>query len=252
MSGKFDYKLIEEYSGMVNQIVSEYHRKYPMVEKSDIEQTLWLWFAEHPNKIRDWQKMESRKDSDKMFARSLRNAAYDLCLKEKAQKEGYSYEDVFWYRKEFVKAMIPAILSDNWKKIETALSTTGRSTKSLSESDDWMAHASDVRRAYSMLDDKEKKLIFLFYGEDIDSTELHEQVLPEKSTSRAAAMQANRALNKMVRYLGGYPPTRDKDNSYENEEILSETDSRTESGTSLHTTGEHPIEEGTVEQEQES
>lgn len=211
MRGSIDDKTIEEYTGMVNQIVSEYRRKYPMVEREDLAQALWLWFVEHPNKVREWKNMESQKDSDKMFAKSLRNAAYDMCLREKAHREGYSFEDVFWYRKEFVKAMIPAILSDNWQKIETALSSTGRSTKSLAESDDWMAHVSDIRRAFSLLDEKEQNLIFLFYGEDLDSQQLHEQALPEKPSSRAAAMQANRALNKMVRKLGGFPPFTDRD-----------------------------------------
>jgi hypothetical protein len=113
--------------------------------------------------------------------------------------------------------MIPAILSDNWQKVENALSTTGRSTKSLEQSDDWMAHVADIRRAFGMLDEKEQNLVFLFYGEEVTSQDLHEQALPEKPSSKAAAMQANRALNKMVRHLGGFPPFKDEDESDGNE-----------------------------------
>jgi DNA-directed RNA polymerase specialized sigma subunit len=216
MNGKISYEIIETYRSMVVQIASEYCRKYPMVERQDLEQHLWLWFIEHPVKTKEWLK-EDIKDSDKLFARSLRNAAYDMCIREKAHKEGYSIEDVFWYRKEFVKAMIPAILSDNWQKVENALSTTGRSTKSLEQSDDWMAHVSDIRRAFGMLDEKEQNLVFLFYGEEVTSQDLHEQALPEKPSSKAAAMQANRALNKMIRNLGGFPPFKDEDESSDNE-----------------------------------
>jgi DNA-directed RNA polymerase specialized sigma subunit len=216
MNGKISNEVIETYRSMVVQIASEYCRKYPMVERQDLEQHLWLWFIEHPVKTKEWLK-EDIKDSDKLFARSLRNAAYDMCVREKAHKEGYSIEDVFWYRKEFVKAMIPAILSDNWQKVENALSTTGRSTKSLEQSDDWMAHVADIRRAFGMLDEKEQNLVFLFYGEEVTSQDLHEQALPEKPSSKAAAMQANRALNKMVRHLGGFPPFKDEDESSGNE-----------------------------------
>lgn len=210
MNGKISNEIIETYRSMVVQIASEYCRKYPMVERQDLEQHLWLWFIEHPIKTKEWLK-EDIKDSDKLFARSLRNAAYDMCVREKAHKEGYSIEDVFWYRKEFVKAMIPAILSDNWQKVENALSTTGRSTKSLEQSDDWMAHVADIRRAFGMLDEKEQNLVFLFYGEDVDSKTLHEMVNNERPTARATAMAANRSLNKMVRKLGGFAPQKDND-----------------------------------------
>jgi len=49
----------------------------------------------------------------------------------------------------------------------------------------------------------------------MDGTTLHEQILPEKSTARAAMMQANRALNKMVRTLGGFPPFSDPEEEQE-------------------------------------
>jgi hypothetical protein len=68
-----------------------------------------------------------------------------------------------------------------------------------------------------MLEEKEQNLVFLFYGEEITSQDLHEQALPEKPSSKAAAMQANRALNKMIRNLGGFPPFKDEDESSGNE-----------------------------------
>jgi hypothetical protein len=68
-----------------------------------------------------------------------------------------------------------------------------------------------------MLDEKEQNLVFLFYGEEVTSQDLHEQALPEKPSSKAAAMQANRALNKMIRNLGGFPPFKDEDESSGNE-----------------------------------
>jgi hypothetical protein len=71
------------------------------------------------------------------------------------------------------------------------------------------------------LEDKDRILVEEFYGHDMDGTTLHEQILPEKSTARAAMMQANRALNKMVRTLGGFAPL--KDEKDENEGLLQES-----------------------------
>jgi len=205
------------YSGyvlMVKQIAGEFGRKYPMVEREDVQQELWVWFAEHPLKLESWTKEhEESKDVDKLVARSLRNAALDYCLKEKAIKSGYDPSDNFFYDKQFIKVMIPAVLSDDWSKIANTLSSTGRSTKALSESGDWMAFSADVKLAFDKLSLEEQVYVELYYGEEYTGSEL---VVATKSESsdKAAIMKANRALNKMVRLLGGTKPFKDNDYSY--------------------------------------
>jgi DNA-directed RNA polymerase specialized sigma24 family protein len=200
----------EMYHAMVKQIGSEFKRKYQMVEREDIEQQLWLWFAEHPNKIDEWLALPDQKDRDKLFARSLRNSALDYCIKEKAHKSGYNAEDNFWYNKQFIKLMIPAVLSDDWTKFNNTLSNMGRTSKALAESGDFMAFSSDVMVAFDKLNDREKSLVRLFYGEQIDGAELRERMDADKS-QKAVMMEANRAVNKMVKILGGNPPVRDED-----------------------------------------
>lgn len=216
---------VQDYDQMVKQVVSEYARKYPMVEKQDLEQEVWLWFLTHPRKFHEWTTTNEQKDSDKLIARSLRNAAYDFCIKEKAQVEGYSPDDIFYYKKEFIKMMIPAVLTGDWQKIERSMSTTGRTTKAPNESGDFMAYAADIRKAFDELEEKEQNLVFLFYGEDVDSKTLHERVNDERPTARATAMAANRALNKMVRKLGGFAPYKESDYVQQEEEEDSGTES---------------------------
>ncbi len=209
---------VNDYYDMVQQIASEYRNKYQMVERADIEQELWLWFAEHPNNIARWKSEQDEKSCDKLIAKSLRNAALDYCVKEKAVAEGYNAMDNFWYSKDFVKMLIPGVLTDNWEKLETAMTNMGRSTKAPSESGDWMAYGADIRDAFGKLDEVEQNLVFLFYAQDVDSTQLHEDTNSERPTAKATAMAANRALNKIVRNLGGFPPYKDEDN----EEVTNE------------------------------
>ena len=210
--GEFTTETVREYNPMVHQVSNEYHRKYRMVEKEDIEQELWMWFATHTRKLAEWEtEVDSPKDKENLIAKSLRNAAYDYCFKEKARVEGYSTEDVFFYKKEFIKLLLPAVLSDDVNRIAASLSLGGKAPKAPAESNDWMAYSADIKLALSKLEEKDRELVELFYGQDMDGATLHEQVLPEKSTPRAAMMQANRALNKMVRELGGFPPQKDYD-----------------------------------------
>jgi len=200
----------EMYHEMVKQIGSEFKRKYQMVERADIEQEMWLWFSEHPNKIDEWLSLPDQKDRDKLFARSLRNSALDYCIKEKAHKAGYSAEDNFWYNKQFIKLMIPAVLSDDWTKLNNTLSNMGRGSQVLAESGNFMAFSSDIKVAFDKLNERERSLVKLFYGEQVDGAELHERIDSSKS-QKAVMMEANRAVNKMVRILGGNPPVKDED-----------------------------------------
>lgn len=202
---------LSEYTGMVKQVASEYRKKYPMVERDDIEQQLWLWFLEHPNNFNRYTSEFSQKDSDKIIAKCLRNQALNYCINEKAKIEGYNPNDNFWYTKDFVKLLIPGVLIGNWEKLETAMTNMGRSTKAPSESGDWMAFGADIRAAFDKLDEREQNLVFLFYAQDMDASELHEKVSEDRPTAKATAMAANRALNKMVNYLGGFQPTEDSD-----------------------------------------
>lgn len=200
----------KDYVDMVHQISGEFRKRYPMVERDDMEQEMWLWFASHPNKLEEWEQLDSEKDKDKMIARSLRNKCLDYCLKEKAYKTGYDPSDNFFYNKQFIKLMIPAVLSDDWTKFNNALTNMGRSNKSLSESGDWMAFSADVKFAFEKLNEREQSLVHLFYGEQLDGAELKETVESDKS-QRAVMMEANRAVEKMVRTLGGNPAYRDED-----------------------------------------
>lgn len=202
---------IIEYTDMVNQVASEYAKKYPMVDRDDIRQQIWLWFVEHPRNLSNYRSDHEQKDADRLIAKSLRNAAYDYCIKEKANTEGYNPNDNFWYTKDFIKMMIPGVLTDNWEKLEVALTNMGRSTKAPSESGDWMAYGADIRRAFDKLDEREQNLVFLFYAQDMDSKELHEIAQEDRPTHKATAMAANRAINKMVNFLGGFNSYSDPD-----------------------------------------
>jgi hypothetical protein len=45
---------IEPWDYIVDYVSIEYHRKFTMVEVSDIKQSLYEWFATHPNKLDEW------------------------------------------------------------------------------------------------------------------------------------------------------------------------------------------------------
>lgn len=200
----------EDYAYLVARIANIYARKFRGVDVNDIRQELWLWFASHPNKVNLWIAEKEPKEVASLFARSLHNAAKDYCLKEKAIIEGFNLNDYFWYSKDFIKLLLPAVLSDDWKKVE-AFSSEVKAQKSPAESGDWMAYSSDIKKAYERLNEKEQALVLMFYGNDVDGETLHKELGGDRPSARATQMAANRAINKMVDYLGGNRPYKDYD-----------------------------------------
>ena len=99
---------VERYDNLVASIAYEFSRKFRMVDVGDIRQELWVWFLEHPNKVNTWEALDN-KQSVKLIARSLRNAAKDFCQKEKAKAGGYHVSDNYYYNRVTVEEMLPAI-----------------------------------------------------------------------------------------------------------------------------------------------
>ena len=102
---------IEEYNELVQQLSSEYAKRYGMLERDDISQELWVWFVGHPRKYKEWTTLE-QKDRDKLIAKSLRNAALKFCEREKARKIGYDTSDLYYYDVSVVEAFLPSIIGD--------------------------------------------------------------------------------------------------------------------------------------------
>lgn len=204
-------ELVKMYEPMVRRISAEFRRKFQMVDADDIAQELWIWFLTHPGKTRAWMAMPTN-ESDKIFARSLRNCAMGFCVKEKAKLAGFEVSDNFWYTKDFIKQLLPSVISEDWKRVQASFEGGVGGTRPANESGDWMAYAVDVRRAYNALTDADRLLVDIYYVNDTNGEAL--RAATERPTDKAAEMAANRVLAKMVRYLGGERPQLRPDEDY--------------------------------------
>lgn len=202
---------VNKYFDVVATVANSYGKRYPSIDREDIRQELWVWFAEHPNKLAEWESEDDDKKTVQLVAKSLRNTAHDYCIKENARQNGYDPSDLFWYKKDFIKKLLPAALSNDYHRIIQTLGEGNATTKSPSESGDWMAYASDIRSSFEKLSKEEQELVYNFYAVEVDGAALHEMFGEEKPTARATMMAANRALNKMIKNLGGFKPFYDPD-----------------------------------------
>ena len=197
----------DKYENMVGSIAYEYSRKFHMCDADDIRQELWVWFLEHPNKVNTWEEIDL-KQSTKLIARSLRNAAKDYCQREKARAVGYKVEDNYYYDREVVELLLPAVLRrDLNAPAMTELGFT-KAKKVASEGGNWFAMMADIDKALNRLTREQLTIVYLRFGDGCDNASLATELGISEDASR---MRVNRAVNNLLNFLGGSRPRKERD-----------------------------------------
>jgi DNA-directed RNA polymerase specialized sigma24 family protein len=221
-----DWSRIEKWDYVVVAVASEYHRKFDMVELADIKQTLYQWFAEHPNKLDEWESI-GEKDAKNLIYRSLRNQALDYCQRWKAKSVGYDYSDLYYYEAEVVEALLPAVLRSEWG-VTNKLDLGGlRRPSAPAEGGNLSVMMMEIDSAYWKLSKEDRKILFFRYAESMDYKEIANYL--SLGSDDAARMRGSRAVKRLINKLGGYRPYYDVDTTDATEtdesEILEEIES---------------------------
>lgn len=199
---------VKKWDYVVDAVALEYHRKFGIVEVSDLRQDLWLWFAEHPNKLKEWEAKGER-DAKNLIYKSLRNQAIDYCQKWKAKSVGYDTSDLYYYAPEVVEAILPAVLRQEYGvQHKLNLGRIGRPTAP-SEGGNMMVLMLEIDSAYWKLSKDDRKILFMRHAQPLDFKEIA-NVLGLGSED-SARMRHNRAINRLIRKLGGHKPYIDHD-----------------------------------------
>jgi DNA-directed RNA polymerase specialized sigma24 family protein len=206
---ELDWSRIERWDYIATAVASEYHRKFGMVELEDIKQTLYEWFATHPNKLDEWESI-GEKDAKNLIYRSLRNQALDYCQRWKAKSIGYDYSDLYYYEAEVVEALLPAVLRNEWG-VTNKLDLGGLRGHSVpSEGGNLAVMMMEIDSAYWKLSKEDRKILFFRYAESMDYREIANYL--SLGSDDAARMRGSRAIKRLIIKLGGYRPYRDPDN----------------------------------------
>jgi len=196
---------LTEYDTLVASLAVEYHRKYPMVEALDIQQIIWLWFITHTAKYEEWSQLD-RKDKDKLIAKSLRNAAVKFCEKEKAKTVGYELLDLYYYDSSVVEAFLPSIIAESYEiptKIKDLNYKFNKSEPS-NDGNNWLVLRSDIANAFFKLTEAKQNVLRVRFSTDNSEWGLIAKDL--KTTVDGARMKVQRAINSLIRNLGGWRP----------------------------------------------
>jgi hypothetical protein len=215
---------VQEYDLLVSTLAMEYSRKYSIVETADVRQILWMWFITHPNKYTEWSKLPP-KDKEKLIAKSLRNAALKYCEQEKARKFGYDMVDLYYYDPSVIEAFLPSILADSYEiptKIQDLNFKFGKSGE-VTDGNNWLVLRSDIEKAFNKLAEAKQNILRLRFT--TDKYEWNDLAKELNTSADGARMRVSRAINSLIRILGGWRTYNDTDN-LESKDEEDEDDSR--------------------------
>ncbi len=205
---RMNWDNIQEWDYVVANVASEYHKKFPMCELEDIRQALYMWFAEHPNKVEQWKSI-GEKDAKNLIYRSLRNQALDYCQRWKAKSVGYDISDLYYYEPELVEILLPTVLMGNFHVApKLNLGKIGRPSAP-AEGGNVQVMLLEIDSAYWKLSKEDRRIIFLRHAESSDFKEIANYL--SLGTEDAARMRHKRAVKRLVNKLGGRRPYLDED-----------------------------------------
>ena len=210
--GSMNWERIQPWDYIVSHVADEYHKKYSMVDREDIKQSLYEWFVSHPLKLTEWEAF-SKKSTQNLLYRSLRNQALDYCQLWKAKTLGYEMSDVFFYDATVVEALLPSVLrGDVTEAPKLNLGMPGRPSAP-AEGGNLMAMMAEVKAAFVKLSDEDRNILYQKHANSLAYNAIAELLaLPSDD---AARMRHSRAIKRLITRLGGFRPWLDKDEAQE-------------------------------------
>jgi DNA-directed RNA polymerase specialized sigma24 family protein len=203
-----NWERIEPWDYIVCHVADEYSRKFTMVARDDIKQSLYEWFVSHPKKMTEWEGF-SKKSTQNLLYRSLRNQALDYCQLWKAKSLGYEVSDLFFYEPDVVEAILPAVLRGD--VTEAPIINLGMPGKpsAPAEGGNLMAMMAEVKAAYLKLNAEDRHILYHRHANSMTYSDIAtELALPSDD---AARMRHRRAIKKLITRLGGFRSYLDKD-----------------------------------------
>lgn len=207
--GSMKWEKIEPWDYIVTHVADEYSKKYTMLDRDDIKQSLYQWFVEHPNKTNEYGKLP-KNEAQNVFYRVLRNQALDYCQYWRAKSIGYEVSDLFYYDPDVIEALLPAVLLDSGTEApKLNLGMPGR-PPAPSEGGNMMAMMVEIKAAFLKLNQEDRNILYLKYANSMTHAGVAEEL--GLSSDDAARMRHNRAIKKLITRLGGYRPFSENDN----------------------------------------
>jgi len=184
---------------------SAYRSGRGIISEEDLTQEAYLWMVQNLRKVIGWR------DKGKHGQNILRNACRQRCLTliadERRRKSRLEMGDLFYYTQQMIRELMPDVLNEeSWVDGGMMDNSELKGPSRPSEGNSRIATICDISSAFESLSDNDKAILEDLYGDG----GVHYGIVALKTgvTERTVRRREERALDKMVEYLGGERPKR--------------------------------------------
>lgn len=188
--------------------VAKQQRDYLPVE--ELRQEAWTWVFSNTSKIVNWLEADetpSGKNVRGLLSSSIRVHLHGMVQKERMRNDGTQAEDYYFYSKAVVEEFLPNIF-DEYAGASTASSaprgTFVTHSKQPSEGFEYQAMLADIRNGFNGLAETDRVILSDRYSHGGLDTSL--MALASGVTERTMRYRLSRAINRLIRSLGGEKP----------------------------------------------
>ena len=165
---------------------------------------MWMWFVTHPAKYKEWSELP-QKDKEKLIGKSLRNAALHFCEKEKAKVTGYEILDLYYYDSSVIEAFLPSIILESYEIPQKIKDLNFKFSKGeTNDGNNWLVLRADIASAFYKLSEAKQNVLRVQFGSE--HQELVSIAALLNTTPDGARMKVQRAVNSLIKILGGFRP----------------------------------------------
>lgn len=193
------------FNDSLNLAAADVRRRFiGYVERDDLVNEGWIWRLEHERRFGQYRNDDNEKRGRYRLLRDLTMRMEQYARKEKAAKLGYSADDEAFYSQALVGLILPSILHEDFDQPQQE-SDGIRGTTDPAEMGTWMAHRTDVAKAWESapLSDTEREAIALCYGMGMSQREAAEVAGCHHTTIEE---RCRTGMKKMLAALGGEKP----------------------------------------------
>lgn len=196
---------------LIRPIAAKLANRYRgIVDREDVAQELRIWWLTHEKAVNKYAHAEEDKRGVESWnlRRKLYRAGDRYCRTVKGQALGYLPEDEAFYDRELIRDLLPMvwnpelILQSNPNEGQQKV----RGSRSPAEGNNLPVMVADVSRAVDELSEADRYILFLHYGQGAEVREIADL---ENLTLASVKMRTQRALKRLVDFLGGESPWSD-------------------------------------------
>ena len=198
---------------IVPSVVTLVHRRYrKYVDRADLVQEAYAWLMTRVvyfNGLLEEENETVRLANQRRIGWQMKRAIERYARKEKATRSGYQTNDESFYDVVTIAQLLPYVIASivNDTAIEQAQNLvndgTPRKPAAPAEGGNLLATLIDIKKAYELLDEDEKKILRLRYHENYTLQQLSEILECAIST---ADRRCGNALRKLLNFMGGESP----------------------------------------------